>query len=667
MQWDLLRPGSLARLGRALSEHEYGGGGYLPLLAAFVCLLLVAAGLRFYDLPGNSAWYDEAVAANNSRGALSEVVHNTRQRNSSPILYPLALWAVQKVDVSAFSIRFLPATASVLTVAVMLFLLPRLGVARWAAFLAALLATLSVAAIEHAQDAREYSIDALLAALMIAGLLWYLRDGRKAKALLCVSLFLAPLLQYGLALFGVAVIGAAIVLPPPTLAAPEGNTYLSRIRNWLERRIALLWPAACFLAGCAISYAVTLRYQWQEGGYGSDGYLAASYYQGGFDAPAIFEFSIDGIRRLLTYHLPEAVAVLAVGALALMLMASLKRRRFDAIATLALLAVGIALFAALLTIYPLGRIRQNLYLGPVIFLAVGVAFHWTAGYLSSLTRRAWLAPALAVAAAGAIALAGVGAMRQDSPYETRQNIKSIFTVLEERVREEDMVFAVPWAVPSIQFYLGEEGSPDNYYYGTVWWCKASAEPGLRPCLREMVDLVALFPNVPDRIFLVYDEISILEELELLGEQVSVERVIADDGRYGIALIGNIKESSELAARPAYEELVSGEPAIRSDFDVYFGENTLAYVREPCARADTEAWFFLAVYPVDVNDLPDHRKRHGFDNLDFGFGGRGVIFDGRCMAMAALPDYDIARISTGQYVPVPGGYHHFWEGEFWLGE
>ena len=141
--------------------------------AACVILLVVAAGLRFYDLSGKSVWYDEVVAADNSSGTLSEVVPNTRYRNSSPILYPLALWAVQQVDVSAFSIRVLPATASVLTVAVMLFLLPRAGVSRWAAFLAALLATLSVAAIEHAQGAREYSIDALLAVLMIAGLLWF--------------------------------------------------------------------------------------------------------------------------------------------------------------------------------------------------------------------------------------------------------------------------------------------------------------------------------------------------------------------------------------------------------------------------------------------------------------------------------------------------------------
>ena len=196
----------LSRIGRV-------SPGRLALAGLFVGLLLVAAGLRFYDLPDHYLWSDEAVAADNASGSLAELVPNTRLHNSSPILYPLALWVVQKVESTPFSVRLLPAAASVLTVAVILFLLPGLGVNRWVAFLAALLATLSVAAIEHAQDAREYSLDALLALLLIAGLLLYLRDGR--KVLLCVALFVAPLLQYGLVLFGAAVMGAAIILTPP--------------------------------------------------------------------------------------------------------------------------------------------------------------------------------------------------------------------------------------------------------------------------------------------------------------------------------------------------------------------------------------------------------------------------------------------------------------------
>ena len=132
-----------------------------------------------------------------------------------------------------------------------------------------------------------------------------------------------------------------------------------------------------------------------------------------------------------------------------------------------------------------------------------------------------------------------------------------------------------------------------------------------------------------------------------------------------------RNPSLLDAAPAerYREIwrtaYAGEPAISSDFDVHLRENTLVYTKEPCARADTEAMFFLHLYPVDAADLPDHRKQYGFDNLDFDFDRRGVIFDGRCMAKVALPEYAIARIGTGQYVSVLGGFHNFWEVEMRL--
>ena len=643
--------------------------GRLALAGLFVGLL-VAAALRFYDLPGNPVWNDEAVASRNASGALSEVIPNTRSNNSSPILYPLALWAVQKVDVSAFSLRLLPATASVLTVAVMLFLLPRLGVNRWAAFLAALLTTLSVAAIEHAQDAREYSLDALLAVLLIAGLLGYLRDGR--KTLLCVALFVAPLVQYGLVLFGVAVIGAAIVLPhSPTFPAAECNSHLNRVRNWLKQRIALVGPAGCFLAGCALSYAATLRDQWWEGGFASSTYLAASYYQGKLDAPAIFEFSIDRVWSLLTYHLPAVVAIAALVALALLLVATLFGKfqgKFpeSAIAVLFALCLAISVGAALLGLYPLGGIRQVIYLGPIIFLAVGVAFHCTAVSLAGLTRREWLAPAVAVAVAAAIALAGVGAMAQGSQYQTNQNTQAAFAFLEERVRAGDLVYASRSVVQPLRFYQEKAARPanyySNYYYGTHW----CADPG-EPCLRDVADLLVLaLPEAPNRIFLLHRRGAIepVDRLELLGEQVSVERFLAE-GKLTIYLMTYDNESMARAARSTYAARVSGEPAIDSDFDVYLNENTLTYVKEPCAPADTAAWFFLALHPVDANDLPATRQPHGFDNRDFRFGERGVIFDGRCMARVPLPEYAITRIITGQFVPVEGGYNNLWEGEIHL--
>ncbi len=114
-----------------------------------------------------------------------------------------------------------------------------------------------------------------------------------------------------------------------------------------------------------------------------------------------------------------------------------------------------------------------------------------------------------------------------------------------------------------------------------------------------------------------------------------------------------------AMEERYQLIMSAEPVVRSDFDVYVNENSLFYFKEPCAPADTEALFFLHVIPVDANDLPDHRKQYDFDNLDFDFEWRGVIFEGKCMVAIALPEYAITRIRTGQFTDEGS----LWEGEF----
>ena len=123
---------------------------------------------------------------------------------------------------------------------------------------------------------------------------------------------------------------------------------------------------------------------------------------------------------------------------------------------------------------------------------------------------------------------------------------------------------------------------------------------------------------------------------------------------------NAASDSAGARQSAYEKLVSGEPAVRSDFDVYLRKNTLIYVKEPCARADTEAKFFLHLIPADVADLPDHRKQYGFDNLDFNFDERSVIFEDQCLVTVVLPSYDITSIRTGQFL---SGEGRVWEEEF----
>ena len=105
------------------------------------------------------------------------------------------------------------------------------------------------------------------------------------------------------------------------------------------------------------------------------------------------------------------------------------------------------------------------------------------------------------------------------------------------------------------------------------------------------------------------------------------------------------------------------PVIRSDWDVYLAGNSLTYKKEQCTPEDAEPTFFLHLDPVDVNDLPSHRKQYGFDNLDFDFGNHLLIEGGVCVAKRELPDYGIAAIRTGQYT----GEGRIWEGSFDLAE
>ena len=110
----------------------------------------------------------------------------------------------------------------------------------------------------------------------------------------------------------------------------------------------------------------------------------------------------------------------------------------------------------------------------------------------------------------------------------------------------------------------------------------------------------------------------------------------------------------------FPSATSGELAARGVFDIHLGAGSLIFVKDPCARADTEAMFFLHLIPADVADLPGHRRQYGFDNLDFIFDQHGERFDGKCRAKVSLPEYDISEIRTGQFVP---GQGQVWKEEF----
>ena len=145
-----------------------------------------------------------------------------------------------------------------------------------------------------------------------------------------------------------------------------------------------------------------------------------------------------------------------------------------------------------------------------------------------------------------------------------------------------------------------------------------------------------------------------------------------------ALLEYLKENQEICTRrkrpispppsPSwrtdYESIASGEPAARSVFDIYTGENTVTYLKSPCSAADVQAEFFLHVIPEDLEDLPAHRRQYGFGGANFRYGNTAALaFGGQCIAERTLPDYPIARIRTGQFTPEGD---QIWMAEFPVG-
>lgn len=141
-----------------------------------------------------------------------------------------------------------------------------------------------------------------------------------------------------------------------------------------------------------------------------------------------------------------------------------------------------------------------------------------------------------------------------------------------------------------------------------------------------------------------DTFRFLPGVEVLGE-------FSDGGVYRFPAGWRFDEAGYRANVNRYlNELTeeSGELVGSGAFDVYVNGRTLVYVREPCAPAHTEAWFFLHIDPVDPADLPEERQRWGFDGRDFIFDLQATRFDETCLTTVELPDYGIARIRTGQY-------------------
>ncbi len=164
---------------------------------------------------------------------------------------------------------------------------------------------------------------------------------------------------------------------------------------------------------------------------------------------------------------------------------------------------------------------------------------------------------------------------------------------------------------------------------------------------------ALDYYLSSRIFLVVQHLS---EFALEPERLkALDFIVTDWRKSGVATLTPKNRRFFLYDRAAYVgeyDTMLGNLLVQSNFDVYHRGNALIYFKSPCTEADTQAQFLLHVSPRDLADLPEDRRRHRFDNLDFSFIRYGEHFETRaatlCTAQVGLPSYGIAQISTGQF-------------------
>ena len=111
---------------------------------------------------------------------------------------------------------------------------------------------------------------------------------------------------------------------------------------------------------------------------------------------------------------------------------------------------------------------------------------------------------------------------------------------------------------------------------------------------------------------------------------------------------------------AYAKRIShlSDPVIESTYDVYHVGNELVYASAGNCE-NTDASFFLHIIPVDEKHLLYRNRFHGFENRDFHFRDFGWQSGDDCFAVRRLPEYDIAKIVTGQF----DRNGRIWQGSF----
>ncbi len=437
-------------------QRRTAGAVDLAVVAALVALSWV---LRAGPLGPSSLWLDDAwVAVVHRVDTLGEV---RLVGFTSPGFALLLRFVLRAVGPSELAAQALPFAAGVAAAPLAYLVALRVPVRRAAAIAGALVLATSPIAIDYATRVKQYTVEAVLALLLVwAGLRLLRRPGdprRWAVAMglgavaTVVSAFAAPYVA-AVALAGLlAAAGArrdpaqgtrpdrvAATRPDPAAGARPDLAAATRPgRSAL--RVGAAASAAYGLAAitwylAVLRPAVTAA----VGSFWADAYLAVG------EGPRAWGVSLARALGEVAAGLSGLPAWLVALALAVSAVAVLTRRPVVGVLLLAPAVVAVALAWAQLA--PLGGGRTDLYLYPSLTLLLAVAVHEAADAIArvwSTARAELVAAVLAVA----VAVAALAVVRPPTPYP-RYDVRPLAASVDQRAAPDDVILVYPatmWA------------------------------------------------------------------------------------------------------------------------------------------------------------------------------------------------------------------------------
>lgn len=401
-------------------------------LGVGILVVVLAASLRVYHLAQRSLWLDEAIAANISRGTLSQTLTLTRGFHSAPIIHPALLCAVEKISAGPLAVRFPSLVASVLAVVLMLCFVTIPAIDYKTAGLAALMLSVSATQVRYAQEVREYSLGVLYAGVLLYVFLSYIshkKEERNSPILLYLSLFAAPLVQYGLVLFSGGILSALLML------AFTGSKPRPKLAQIMTASVSLA-------LGGLVSFFLTLRYQW-----GDDAWYLKDYVWA--PGSSLFRFIEANTHGLITWLLPGlAAASISVLAILIGLVALIRARIVAPVFLLACTSCGIVLLCSVLHLYPYGGIRQCLFLTPVLCLLASMSLVQVVNRITGRAKSLVFVGIICV-----VFVSGVFQIRLLKPYAEIEDIQPVLSSLQNHIAPGDAVYIYPGAVFAVDFYI----------------------------------------------------------------------------------------------------------------------------------------------------------------------------------------------------------------------